>query len=227
MVQRTRVEERQHELWSEVAEAATQRLLDYGCDSANADANARFLGLRAGDGMRPASTEDEAREVCAALVDRLDAELDQKNVDKCLIKPNQLATLSVFRAMSRKPRKGRSKNGLGRWCFGIGTYIPGADIERGNWKDRQLASQCLLAHCDDNVQAKEDRANGKGRAVATAPVTCELCHKGFSGFGALAKRCRREHGNYAEYKKRVFFTRREAGPVEMQPWVKRSMVQSF
>jgi hypothetical protein len=220
MIRRARAAEQQRELWSEVMEAAKQRLLDYGRDPGNAYANARFLDLRVGDGKRRVTTEAEAQEACAAWVDKFDAELDRKSVDRTRLKPRQLATLSVVHAMLRKPRKVRSKNGLGRWCFGIGTYIPGADIERGDWMHRKLASQCLPRHCDASAAAAEDRANGRGRAIAAAPVTCELCHKGFSGYDTLAKHCRREHGNYAEYRKRVFHKGKDAGQVELQPWVK-------
>ena len=127
---------------SEVREAAAQRLFDYGRDPANAHANARFLDLRVGDAKRPVTTESEAREACAALVDNFDAELDRKNVDRTRLKPNQVATLSVFHAMLRKARIGRSRNGLGRWCFGIGTYLPGSDIERGEWRQLLRWYQC-------------------------------------------------------------------------------------
>ena len=133
MIREARAAEQQRELWSEVREAATQRLFDYGRESANAYANAHFLDLRVGHGKCPATTEAEAREACVALVDRFDAELDRKNVDRSRLKSNQLATLSVFHAMLCNARKGRSRNGLGRWCFGLPMYMPGADVERGDW----------------------------------------------------------------------------------------------
>ena len=103
----------------------------------------------------------------------------------------------------------------------------GADVEAAGQKKEHLASQCLPQHYDDSGVAQPAGLRQPGRAVATAPVTCELCHVGLAGFDSLKAHCVRKHGNFAEYRKRVFFKARLCGLCELQPWVKRSMVQSF
>ena len=82
-------------------------------------------------------------------------------------------------------------------------------------------------HYDASGVAQPAGLDKAGRAIATAPVTCELCHVGLSGHDKLAQHCAKKHASLAEYRKRVFYKAREAGLCELPPWVKRSMVQSF
>ena len=82
-------------------------------------------------------------------------------------------------------------------------------------------------HYDASCVAQPAGIDDAGRAVASAPVTCELCHVGLSGHDKLAQHCRRNHVSLAEYRKRVFYKAREAGFCQLLPWVKRNMVQSF
>ena len=63
--------------------------------------------------------------------------------------------------------------------------------------------------------------------MAAAPVTCELCHRGFAGHDAWEQHCRLMHGNAAEARKRIFYNAREAGNWHLFPWVKRNMLQWF
>ena len=112
--------------------------------------------------------------------------------------------------------------------FGLRAYTAGSEIEpEEEDKKEHLASQCLPRHYDASGVVQPAALHDMGRAVASAPVTCELCHIGLAGHDKLVKHCRGKHGSFAEYRKRVFYKAREAGLCELLPWVKRSMVQSF
>ena len=143
------------------------------------------------------------------------------------LKPNHVATLSVYYALFLKSDNRRSVNGLARWCFGLRKYVAGADIEVGPEKRAHLASQCLPQHFDDSGVPQPTVLHTGGQAIAAAPVTCELCGVGFAGYDCWAQHCRRKHVSVAEARKRIFFKARRAGPVPLLPWMKRSMVQGF
>ena len=128
----------------------------------------------------------------------------------------------------------KPRNGLHRWVKGLPNYTPGYEIEKAADKRECLASQCLPRHVRDvnglhlaQHPIDTDATPQPGQAIATAPVTCELCHVGLAGYDKLVAHCRLKHGGFAEYRKRVFYRAREAGHVPLQPWVKRSMVQGF
>ena len=92
---------------------------------------------------------------------------------------------------------------------------------------KHLASQCLPKHYDDSGVAQPAGLEQSGQAIASAPVVCELCHKGFSGFDTFTYHCRRIHKSFAEYRKRTIYKAREAGMQPLLPWLKRQMAQSF
>ena len=64
-------------------------------------------------------------------------------------------------------------------------------------------------------------------AIASSPVTCELCHTGFCGFDKFSQHCRQVHRGVAEYRKRTLYKAHEAGMQPLLPWFKRNMVQSL
>ena len=126
-----------------------------------------------------------------------------------------------------------------RFCCGLRQYVPGNEIEPKNEWDissrqyvparqhEHLASQCLPKHYDDSGVAQPAGLEQSGQAIASAPVVCELCHKGFSGFDTFTHHCRRIHKSCAEYRKRTIYKAREAGMQPLLPWLKRQMAQSF
>ena len=61
-----------------------------------------------------------------------------------------------------------------------------------------------------------------GQAIATPPVVCELCHRGFRCKEDLVQHCEQLYGNFAEYRKCVFFKAQKAGLQPLLPWVKKS-----
>ena len=169
----------------------------------------------------------ERQEKLRDMVQKLADAFDKENVDMTAFKPNQFATLSAYYALFLRKDDTRPRNGLNRWCFGLRTYIPSERIEPAEEKREHLASQCLPRHYVDSGAPQPAGVNEPAQAIATAPVTCELCHVGLVGHDKLEQHCARKHGGFAEYRKRVFFRARESGLGRLLPWVKRVMVQSF
>ena len=207
------------EVLSEMLEAAVQRLVVYSEDPEWAYARAQFLKLKGTDVAR--------REQLKRMVHRLAAAFQKENVDAAVFKPHHFASLSVYHALFLRKGDTRPRNGLRRWCCGLRGFVAGEQIENKAERQEHLASQCLPRHYDDSGVAQPAGLNVAGRAIASAPVTCELCHVGVAGHDKLKSHCQRKHCGFAEYRKRVFYKARRAGPCELQPWVKRSMVQGF
>ena len=65
-----------------------------------------------------------------------------------------------------------------------------------------------------------------GQAMATPPVVCELCHKGFRCKENLIHHCEGIHGGYVEYRKHVFWKAAKAGLQPLQPWYKRFLLST-
>ena len=63
-------------------------------------------------------------------------------------------------------------------------------------------------------------------AVATPPVMCWICGEGFMHNGALFKHTEKHHGDYAEYRKRLFWFAQQEGFKPLLPWVKRHILQA-
>ena len=63
-------------------------------------------------------------------------------------------------------------------------------------------------------------------AVASPPVMCWICGEGFVHNKALHKHCCAEHGDYAEYRKRLFWRAQRDGFKPLLPWVKRHMLEA-
>ena len=230
-------------VFSELHEAAVQRLIEYSQDSSRCFANLRFLDLHetvketaAGSGAHPAGrrpkveTELATQAALRRMVETLAEALEQQSVNMNIFTPNQFAAMSVYFSKfvaKRSGREGKAKNGLARWCFGLPAFVPGEAIEPESLRRPCLASQCLprnYASCDGPEVGAVERSC---QAIAAAPVTCELCHMGFAGHDKLQQHCSMKHGGYAEYRKRTFYKAREAGLSPLLPWVKRNMAQSF
>ena len=204
---------------SEMLHAAEQRLIAYSADPTWSYAQARFLKLKGATMDRQSQLRD--------MVQKLAEAFENENVDPAAFKPNHFASLSAYHAICLRKGDSRPRNGLNRWCFGLRGYVPGECIETKEEKQEHLASQCLPRHYDASGAAQPAGQNLPGRAIASAPVACELCHVGLAGRDKLKSHCHRKHGSLAEYRKRVFYKAREAGHCELQPWVKRNMAQAF
>ena len=159
-------------------ECAVQRLVNYSLDSTNA----RFLNLQ--------GTETERQEKLRVMVQTLADVFEKENVDATVFKPNNFATLRVYYVLFLRKDDTRPRNGLHRWCFGLRAYIAGSEIESAANTKEHLASRCLPMHYDASGVAQSAGLNKAGRAIATAPVTCELCHVGLAGHDKLKHHCR-------------------------------------
>ena len=71
-----------------------------------------------------------------------------------------------------------------------------------------------------------DDASDLMLAVSSPPVMCWLCGEGFMYNGALLEHCKQEHGDLAEYRKRLFWQAQKDGFKPLLPWVKRHILQS-
>ena len=69
--------------------------------------------------------------------------------------------------------------------------------------------------------------NPQVHAIATPPVLCWLCGAGFSSKHALFRHTRAAHGDYAEYRKHLFWLAQELGFQPLLPWQKTAHVCEF
>ena len=201
-------------------EAAVQRLIAYSKVDDHVFANARFLDLKetVGEGgdrkVSKVVSELAAETSLRKMVKDLNDAFEKQGIDMTVFKPNHFATLSVYYALFLRKDDARPRNGLNRWCFGLRAYVAGSEIESAADKKEHLASRCLPMHYDASGVAQPAGLDKAGRAIATAPVTCELCHVGLSGHDKLSQHCKQKHASLAEYRKRVFYKAREAGLCE-------------
>ena len=188
-------EESQCRLLSEMQEEAVLRLVAYCKVDDNDFANARFLDLKeavgeGGDSKKSNVVSEVAAETSLReMVKDLNDAFEKQGIDMTIFKPNQFAALSVYYARFLRKNDTRPRNGLNRWCFGLRAYIAGKQIESAADKKEHLASRCLPMHYDASGVAQPAGLDKAGRAIATAPVTCELCHVGLSGHDKLAQHC--------------------------------------
>ena len=115
------------------------------------------------------------------MVDRFATACDKETVDMTAFKPLQFAAMAVYYTLCLGKANNRSQNGLSRWCFGIKTYVCGADIELESDRQPHLASRCLPRHYNGSGVSQPAEVNKPCQAIASAPVTCELCHVGLAG----------------------------------------------
>ena len=64
-------------------------------------------------------------------------------------------------------------------------------------------------------------------AVATPPVLCWLCGAGFLSQEAFYRHTRETHGDYAEYRKHLFWLAQKLGFLPLLPWQKRHMLANL
>ena len=160
-------------------------------------------------------------------VQDLNDAFEKQGIDMTFFKPNQFAALSVYHAQFLTQVTNRTKHWLNRrYCCGLKQYVPGNEIEKQRQQEL-LASQCLPKHYEDSNTSQPAGVEQSGQAIASAPVVCELCHVGLSGFDTFHQHCRRAHKSFAEYRKRVFYKAREAGLQPILPWLKRQMAHNF
>ena len=214
-------------------EEAKRRLREYADCPDDVYASLRFLELPQKKSVEKVHTETNL------WIDNFIELMSANELDCCWQgwHPHRLATAATYlQLFVAKPQQTMS-----RWharIRGKAIYIPACDIQ----SLPELASHCLPLHAyeggaappraEADADAVARRVAGvqvleaSQQAIATPPVVCELCHKGFIGRDALATHCKQAHGNWAEYRKRLFFMAWQAGLRPLLPWVKRAMLHS-
>ena len=85
---------------------------------------------------------------------------------------------------------------------------------------RRLEGNLEQPACEDDTSVLNSLV------VATPPVMCFTSGEGFLNNLGLKKHCKRHHGDYAEYRKRLFWRAQKDGFQPMLPWVKRYILQA-
>ena len=189
-------EESQCQTLDGMQKAAELRLIAYSKVDDNDFANARFLDLKepVGEGAAAATS-------LRKMVKDLHDAFEKQAIDMTIFKPNHFATLAVYYAKFLIKDSSRTRNWINRrYCNGLRQYVPGNEIEPDAVRQEHLASQCMPQHYDDSGVPQPAGLEQAGQAIASAPVTCELCHVGFSGLDKFTQHCRRCHKSVAEYR---------------------------
>ena len=93
-------------------------------------------------------------------------------------------------------------------------------------EDVELAANRMPAYWTRLQDSAERPVDDLSLPVASPPVMCWICGEGFLHNGALFKHCSEAHGDYAEYRKRLFWRAQKDGFKPLLPWVKRHMLES-
>ena len=93
-------------------------------------------------------------------------------------------------------------------------------------EDVELAANRMPAYWTRLQETAERPVDDLSLPVASPPVMCWICGEGFLHNGALFKHCGEAHGDYAEYRKRLFWRAQMDGFKPLLPWVKRHMLES-
>ena len=72
-------------------------------------------------------------------------------------------------------------------------------------EDVELTANRMPAYWREMQDSVEQPDENLQLAVASPPVMCWICGEGFLHNGALFKHCGEKHGDYAEYRKRLFW----------------------
>ena len=197
---------------SEARDAVASRLKTYAECAFNVHANQRFL-----------FPDLHQNELLGASIAKLIHEafcfLDTHGLHPHEFEPLFLCSVCVYHS-KLVPRA--SAGQLSLWSPLLQNkvrYITGSEV----FSKPHLAMHGLSQHVTDKKSDTEEEL----RAFTPAPVTCQLCHVSLLSMDALRHHCVEHHGNFAEYRKRVFFKALQAGHYPMRPWLKRSLVQNF
>ena len=147
----------------------------------NVFANRRFLALKEWDATVVRQTLLDMVERCGQCMK--DARIDIAEFSRDAA---HFATLSVLWRLLDKPQV---QTRMTHWSCVLAAhklYVPAEDVHGNDF----LASHCPDPHAHQSgVREQPALQEGPGQAVATAPVVCELCGKGFCGRDAVRLWC--------------------------------------
>lgn len=93
-------------------------------------------------------------------------------------------------------------------------------------EDVELTANRMPAYWTRMQDSVEQPVENLQLAVASPPVMCWICGEGFLHNSAFFKHCCEKHGDYAEYRKRLFWRVQRDGFKPLLPWVKRHILES-
>ena len=143
------------------------------------------------------------------------------NVDCALLQPRQIASVALCAHHFLNSKKDLA---LSHWysrIIQLPLYVSAEHVQ----SEAQLAWEKLPQHVQEHTDAC--LASRQSQALVSPPVVCQLCHLGFRSVETLHRHACEKHGGWSEYRKRLFYLAKENGLKEMQPWVKRNILQSF
>jgi hypothetical protein len=77
--------------------------------------------------------------------------------------------------------------------------------------------------CGDLVEKLDPNVH----PVATPPVLCWICGAGFLSWADFFRHCTSTHGDWAEYRKHLFWRAQKLGFLPLLPWQKRHLLANF
>ena len=198
----------------EYIQAAQQRLHEFAINPNNEYAGIRFLGMQRGDAQAVQAATEKIVDDLARLMG--DNELGHVWAENW--HPHRFAAVATHAYLFLA----RPADTTSRWNWMVDPkriYIPIDQIQ----SLPRLASHCppspeMLGA--DAVPPRVERTDAEpprvldaaGQAIATPPVVCELCHKGFRCKEDLISHCNCMHGDFVEYRKHAFWKTEKHGP---------------
>ena len=187
-----------------------QVLQDFFDDDYSAGANRRWL-LHV---LRVPSQSKDDPEYISALFERIVTDfftdLHASEAGPLNLSKHSLAMLALYRhilAITQTKRQGPMllgpifrlmSNSLGHRGK---QYLP----EDQCGEDVELTANRMPAYWREMQDSVEQPDENLQLAVASPPVMCWICGEGFLHNGALFEHCGEKHGDYAEYRKRLFW----------------------
>ena len=212
----------------EYIQAAQQRLCEFAVLPGNAYASIRFLGMQRKDAQ---AVQEATEKIVNDLVKLMD-ENELGDIWASSWHPHRFAAVAAYAYVFLAD----AADTASRWNWAVDPkrmYIPIDQIQ----SLPKLASHCPPSPEMLGVKAVPSRVEGTdaepsrvleaaGQALATPPVVCELCHRGFRCKEDLITHCKSMHGNFAEYRKHVFWKAQEHGLHPLEWWQKRAILSS-
>ena len=209
----------------EFIQAAQQRLHEFAIHPDNAYGGIRFLGMQRSD-------VEAVQAATTRMVDELVKLLGDNELGHVWATwhPHRFASVAAYvHVFTTDPADTASQ-----WNWMVDPkimYIPIDQIQ----SLPKLASHCPPSPEMLGVDTVPPRVEGTytepphvpetaGQAIATPPVVCELCHKGFRCKEDLHSHCKFVHGDFVEYRKHVFWKAQKHGLYPLEWWQKRSIL---
>ena len=167
------------------------------------------------------SSIERINQIAKTAVESLVKFLQETGVDGAGLPLRQLASLAVFiHQLIVDPRSIPLSN-MSVLLRTKRPFLPSEQI----FSCEQLSCELLPLHVRQGPRASS--AEPAMQAIASPPVTCQLCHIGLKSNAALVKHCKEKHGNWAEYRKRLMWQASQGGLKPLLPWLKRNLLQNF